>query len=179
MSVASKSIVKRSGAPASSQTRRSCCRVSRPQHLQPLPVTGDPIDEPKRRRGRRDITEQRLLIAERPQVGQTVPTIGEHHRKVTNHAALIMPGPPLLEVGQLQRQRARQPGLLGDAGQQSAARMRHQPLSVRRDNYLEIAAITLHPQGDLLSTRTGPSASPILQAQPDIPAPRTTRGADR
>ena len=87
-----------------------------------------------------------------------------------------MPGAPLLQTRELPRERPRQPSRVGDAGQQKAARMRDQPVSVRSNNYLQIAAITLHPQGDLLSSGTGPSASPILQAQPDIPAPRNPTG---
>lgn len=119
------------------------------------------------------------MIAERLDIAQTVPAIGEHHRQITNDTALIVPGSPLLELRKPRRQRARQPSLLGDLSQQRAARMGDQTLSVRRDNYLEIAAFALHLQGDLLSSGTGPSASPILQAQSDIPAPRTNRGAER
>ncbi|HEV7161821.1 MAG TPA: hypothetical protein VGN25_01065 [Solirubrobacteraceae bacterium] len=72
--------------------------MSRPQHHQALRVTGDPIDEPKRRRGRRDTPKQRLLIAEHPKVSQTVSAISEHHRQVTNHTTLIVPRTPLLQA---------------------------------------------------------------------------------
>jgi hypothetical protein len=47
--------------------------VSRTQPLQALWVAGDPIDEPERRRGRGDIPEQRLLIAERLDIAQAAP----------------------------------------------------------------------------------------------------------
>ena len=127
---------------------RPCLRVSLVQPVQALRVTGDPINEPERRRGRRDIPEQRLLITERPQIGQAVPAIGEHHREVTDHATQVMPGSTLLEVHEPQRQGACQPSLLGDLGEQRAAHVRDQTLSVRHNIYRETAAIALHPQGD-------------------------------
>jgi hypothetical protein len=45
-------------------------------------------------------------------------------------------------------QRPRQPSLIGDPGQQRAARVRHQPLSVRPRLYRETTPIACHPQGD-------------------------------
>ncbi len=53
----------------------------------------------------------------------------------------------LTHPGQRPRQRPRQPRLVGNLCQQRAARMRHQPLSIRRHFYREIAAIALHLQG--------------------------------
>lgn len=88
---------------------------------------GDPVNDPKRRRARRDSPERRLLAAQRTKVGQAVPAIGHHHRQVAHHAAVIVPGPARLQTGQAQRQRLREPGLVGDLGEQRAARMRHQP----------------------------------------------------
>jgi hypothetical protein len=49
--------------------------VSDAQPLHARRVAGDPIDEPERRRGRGDIAEQRLLIAERPEVCQAVAAV--------------------------------------------------------------------------------------------------------
>ena len=89
-----------------------------------------------------------------------------------------MPRTPSLQPTELPRERSRQPGLQGDPDQHRAPGMGDQPVSVRPCNYLEIAAITMHPQGDLLSSGTRTSTIPILQAQSDIPAPRNPRGAD-
>ncbi len=77
---------------------RARSRVSGAQALQARWVARDPIDQPERRRGRGDIAEQRLLIAESTKVAQAVPAVGEHHRQITNHAALIVPGASLLEL---------------------------------------------------------------------------------
>jgi len=43
------------------------------QPLDAFAIPSDPINEPKRGRGRRDLTEQRRLITERRQVGQESP----------------------------------------------------------------------------------------------------------
>src|SRR5450759_2621453 len=124
------------------------CGVSGTQPLKALWVTRDPIDHSKRRRAGGDVTEQRLLVTNRTQISQTLPAIGEHHRKITNHTAQVVAGAPLLQTRQLKRERPRQTRLISNPCQQRAARMRDQTLSVRRDNYLEIAAIMMHPQGD-------------------------------
>jgi hypothetical protein len=116
--------------------------------------------------------EQRLLITERTEISQTLPAVGEHHREITDHAAVIVPGSTLLEVPKPRRQGAPQPGLLGDLGQQHAADVRDQTLSIRHDIYLETAAIALHPQGEPPELGNKVSTTPILQAQPDIPRPR-------
>jgi len=54
-------------------------------------------------------------------------------------------GAPLLQTRQLKRERPRQTRLISNLCQQRAARVPDQTLSVRRDNYLEIAAIMMHP----------------------------------
>ena len=69
------------------------------------------MDEPKRRGGRRDIAEQRLLITERTEICQAVTAIAEHHREITDHAALIVPRLPLLQTRQLARERPISPVL--------------------------------------------------------------------
>src|SRR5437899_4203143 len=74
-------------------------------------------------------------------------------------------------------QRLGQPRLVCNLGEQCAAGVRDQTLSVRRHVYREIVAIALHPQGDPPELGNEASTTPILQAQPDIPAPRPARGA--
>ena len=103
------------------RARRSVCAT---QPLKARRVTRDPIDEPKRGRRGRDITEQRRLITERAQVAQAVPAVGEHHREVTSHAALVVPSPPLLQPGKLARERPCQPAATSDVHEQHATGMR-------------------------------------------------------
>ena len=91
------------------------------------------------------LTEQRPLIAERPEIAQAVAAIPQHHGEVTDHAALIVPGPPPLEVRQLARQRPRQPAAISGLGQQRAASVRDLSRSVRYDIYREITSIALSP----------------------------------
>ena len=62
-------------------------RPRRAQRLERPGVAGDPVDQPKRRRVRRDRPEQRLLIAHRAQVRQAVAAVGEHHRQIPDHPA--------------------------------------------------------------------------------------------
>ena len=136
----------------------------------------DRVDHPKRRRVRRDRPEQRVLLTHRPEIGEAVAAISEHHRQIAHHAAGIMPGAALLEIGQANRQRLREPALVSDLRQQRAARMRHEPFSVRRDFYRDVAAISLHLQGDPPELGPGPSTSRIVPAQPDVSAPRPRSG---
>src|SRR4051794_32922553 len=56
-----------------------------------------------------------------------------------------MAAAPPLDAGQPQRQRLREPELVGHSRQQRAARVRHQARSVRRDFYSYQASITHSP----------------------------------
>lgn len=82
----------------------------------------DLIDDSKRGRVRRYRPEQRVLIAHRAHVGEAVSAVSEHHREVTDHAARIVTGPPLLQTRQ-PRQRLREPALVRDLRQQRATRV--------------------------------------------------------
>ncbi len=108
----------------------------------------DPVNDPERGRVRRHRPEQRVLVTHRSEIGKAVSAVGEHHRQVADHAPGIVPGLALLQTRQTHRQRRGEPALVGDLRQQRAARMRHQPFSVRRDFYRDVAAIALHLQGD-------------------------------
>jgi hypothetical protein len=123
-------------------------RTRRAQPLDQPGLRGDPLDHSKRGRVRADRPEQRLLIAQRCEVRDALATIGEHHRQIANHPPRIVPRAAFLHPRQPQRQRPRQPHLVGQLRQQRRPRMRDQSLSVRPDLYREIAAIALHPQGE-------------------------------
>ena len=151
--------------------------VRRRQPLKPARVTRDPVDHPKRRRGRRDLPEQHLLITERTKVRQAVPAVGEHHRQVADHAALVVARTPALQIGQLARQRPREPRLLGDLSEQRAARVRHQALSARRDFYGNPAPIVRHLQGDPPKLDLRPSARRRIPARADSQAAPATGAA--
>jgi hypothetical protein len=142
-------------------------------------LRGDPVEHPKRRRVGGHPPEQRLLISDRAQIAKAVAAVGEHHRQVAHHPTRIVTAGALAHPGQAVRQRPREPCLVGHLRQQRAARVRDQPVSVRRDFYGETAAITLHPQGDPPEPGLRPSNSRILPAQPDIPAPRLRPGRGR
>ncbi len=102
----------------------------------------NPVDDPKRGRVRRDRAEQRLLLADRAEIGHALAAIGQHHRQVPDHPTRIMTTLPLLEHCQPHRQPRRQPQLVGHARAQRTTRMRHQARSVRRDIYGYQASIT-------------------------------------
>ena len=135
-------------------------RVRRAQRVQQPRVGGDPVDHPKRGRVRRDRPEQRLLIAHRAEIRHALAAVGEHHRQITDHPARVMTATALLDRGQPQRQRLRQPQLVGHPRQQRAARVRHQPRSVRRDFYGYRASITHHLQGEPPSSGSSTFSKP-------------------
>jgi len=165
------------GCPGQLPGARPRATVSSPQPLEAVGVTGDPVDHPKRRRARRDLPKQRLLIAERAQIGQAVAAVGEHHRQVTHDAAHVVAGLTRLEIAKAQRQRPRQPRLVGDLGQQRAARVRHQARSVRRHFYGYPAPIVRHLQGDPPESVLQASTPRRIPAQADGSAAPTIGAA--
>jgi hypothetical protein len=74
-------------------------RASGPQRAQQLRVGGDGIDDPKRRGVRRDLAEQRLLVAHGAQIRKAVAAVGEHHREVADDPAGVVPAAPLAHPG--------------------------------------------------------------------------------
>jgi len=128
---------------------------------------GDSVDHAKRGRGRRDGPEQRRLVTDAAQVGQAVASVGEHHRQITGHTAPIVTTAPLAQSSELARERPRQAGLVGDLGEQRAAGVRHQPVSVRRDTYVERAPIACHLQGEPPESELRASATRRIPAQAD------------
>jgi hypothetical protein len=84
---------------------------------------GDPVDQPKRRRVRRDRPEQRLVITHRPQVRQTIAAVGEHHREIPNHLARVMPSTALTDAQQRIRESARETNPVSDLAKQRNARV--------------------------------------------------------
>ena len=65
-----------------------------------------------------------------------------------------------------------QPDPIGQLDQQRDARVRHQPLSVRRHFYRSKTSLWLHQLGVLLGRGSRSSAIPILTAREDVPATR-------
>ena len=110
------------------------------QRVKQCRLGGDPVDQPKRRRVRRDRPEQRLLIADRAQVRQTIAAVGEHHRQITDHPAGVMPSATLTNRGQHTRKLPGESDPVSDLAKQRRTRVRNQALSVRRDIYRETCA---------------------------------------
>jgi hypothetical protein len=81
----------------------------RAQRVQQHRVMGDRVDHPKRGRVRSDRPEQRPLVADRTQVGQTVAAVGDHHRQIAHHPTRTVPATPLAHRRQRPRQRRGQP----------------------------------------------------------------------
>jgi hypothetical protein len=59
-----------------------------------------PINEPPIRGIRSDLGEQIWVVAQRGQVGKTVPTVGDHHSEIPEHGA----GVRLTDVGKHRRE---------------------------------------------------------------------------
>lgn len=142
------SITIRSGAaPAFQAFSRACARAALSASSRRGSL-GDSVDDPKRRRIRGDRPAQRLLVANRAQVGQAVAAVGD----ITARSRTTRPGPCRLRRSRIDA-RPRDsasvgPEPIGRLGQQASPGVRHLPLSVRRDIYREGAAITVHLQGD-------------------------------
>jgi hypothetical protein len=84
------------------------------------------------------------MITHRAEVRDALAAVGQHHRQIADHPAGIMSTTPLLDSRQSQRQRLREPELVGHLGEQRAGRARDQARSVRRDVYGYRASITRH-----------------------------------
>jgi erythromycin esterase-like protein len=99
---------------------------------------------------RRAGAEQPCLAAIGIQIGHAITAVSEHHRHVPKHPARIVRRTPLPRLSQRVRQRAGQPDPIRQLDQQRDARMRHQPLSVRRHFYRSQTSRWLHQLGVLL-----------------------------
>jgi hypothetical protein len=86
----------------------------------------------------------------RVHVGHAITAVSEHHRHVAQHPAGIMRRPPLPRPRQRPRERRRQPDSIGQLDQQRNARVRHEPLSVRRHLYRFETTREVHQLGVLL-----------------------------
>jgi len=104
----------------------------------------DPIDHPKRGRRRRRGPEQRGLIRNRTQISQAITAVSEHHRQITDHPSAVMTARPQSGLPDRDTQRPRQPDPVGHLRQQRAARVRHQPASVRPHVYRDLAPSVRH-----------------------------------
>ena len=158
ISVASRSIVSRAGAPASSHDRARARARARRAALQPAGVAGDRVDHPKRRRVRRHRPEQRRLIAHRapdlpgsrrhrraspPDRGPRGP---DHDRRARRRS------PPSCA-----RQRPRQAGLVGrPAASNALPACDTKPSPSDVTSTVKLAPIAHHLQGD--PPELGPSA---------------------
>jgi len=151
--------------------------VSVAQLIQERGIGGDLLDDSIRGGVRRHAPEQLLLVAQPAEASQALPAVGHRHRQVAQHPPRVVAAPALLHRRQVCRQRLREPQLVGDLREQRGACVRDQTGSVRRDLYRDIAAIALHLHGDPPTARESGFDTPILQAQPDIPAPRPAQGA--
>jgi hypothetical protein len=110
------SITIRSGAaPASQAAARA--RASGPQRSQQRRIAGDPVDHPKRRGVGGDRPEQRLLVADRAQIGQAIAAVGQHHRQIPDDPAGIVAPTAFTHRRQRTRERVGEPEPIGRLGQ--------------------------------------------------------------
>jgi hypothetical protein len=121
--------------------RRSACGprpLARPgaRHADRVALTlTDLKQHPPRRRARRDLAEHRDLIAERAQVRDAAPAIGDHHRQIAEHPPRRMRATPLAGMRKAVLQRVRQTDLVGQQREHRGPRTRRQTLTVRHDFY--------------------------------------------
>ena len=80
-----------------------------------------------------DISEERLLVAQRAQVGEAVAAVGEHERQVAHHPAGIVTRTPLAQALERIRKASRQPDAISDSGDKRSTRTRRQTIGVRND----------------------------------------------
>jgi hypothetical protein len=90
----------------------------------PQPREGGLIDRgqhPPRGRRRGHLTEQPGLVAQHRQIGDRMPTVGEHHRHVGAHSPRIVPRTALPQPGQRTGERFGHPRRTGQIHQQPSA----------------------------------------------------------
>ena len=127
---------------------------------------------------RGDRAEEVLLVAQRREVREAVAAVCEHHAEVAHDLAGIVLGAALARLPELLREGVGQPELVGHRGEQRAARVRTEPLAVRRDLYLLEAAFALHLQGDPPEREFVGSTTTFSLLRRTFPA-SAARGANR
>jgi hypothetical protein len=96
----------------------------------------DTVQDPPRRRGRGDRAEQFRLVPQHRQVRDRLPTIGQHHRDIGQHAARIMPRAALSQPAQRLTEGLRHTGHIGQIREQPRPGMRDDtpPVGRHRDH---------------------------------------------
>jgi hypothetical protein len=72
------------------------------------------------------------LVAQRAEIGEAVPTVGQRHDQIVHHAPRVMRGATLPRRRHRRRQRRRQPHPVGRPRQQRATSVAHLAAAVRR-----------------------------------------------
>ena len=94
-------------------------------------------------------TEQVRLVTQDRQVGDRLPTIGEHHREVHRDPARVMTGLPDPQRGERVTERGGQPGGIGQVGQQPGAGVPDDTPTVSGGNDLRTRPGNLHLESAL------------------------------
>ena len=90
------------------------------------------VQQPPRRRQRRDRTVLQLLINQTPDTGHTVGTVGDRCREIGEDPARVMHPRTLVGVGQHRGDLLGQPRQVRDLPQQPHPRMRHHTRTIGR-----------------------------------------------
>ena len=137
--------ITRSGAPARSRTPARL-RSRPPDRLQTRLVK-DGQHTPGGRVGGH-LAEERLLVAERAQVGQAVAAVGKGEGEIAHDTARVMARAALAHANERPGEGARQPDPVGQPGHERRPRPGRQPSGVRDDLYALDRTGRLHPHGD-------------------------------
>jgi hypothetical protein len=119
------------------------------------------VQQPPHRGVRRDRPEQPGTVGQRGDVRDRLRTLGDRYCDIDQHPARIMPrarpAHPVQTRAQLGGQRRR----VGQIGQQTGARVRHEPLPIRGHHDPRARRCSLHVESAPLQDQLGPSASQV------------------
>jgi hypothetical protein len=126
-----------------------------------------------RGRVRRDRTEQRRLLREHAQIGDTVAAVDQRRREINQHPARIMLRPPTKQPRERRRQLPLQPQPGGQLRHQRRTRPRNQTGTISRDLKRSEPAAMLHHQGASSSRGMWDSTTASSPRRRTFPCPAT------
>jgi hypothetical protein len=140
------------------QPRRAAARPApapppAPDAAVPAPARR-PVQNPPRRRGRGHRPEQRWLVTQHRQIRDRLSAVGEHHHHIDQHPARVVTRTTTPRPDQRRGHRRRQPGRVGQIGQQPRSCVGGNTLPVGGHHDLPTNRSSLHLRSSSLRGRS-------------------------
>ena len=154
---------------AQASSPRLCASFTQPGQRRTVHIG----QQPPRGRIRGHRAEQAGLVTQHRQVGDRLPTVGEHHRHIHRHPARVMTALPDPQRRERVAERTGQPGGISEVGQQPSTGVPDDTPTIGGGNDLRTRPGNLHLESALRAGWIRPQQ--VLSSQPEGTFPLLTR----